>query len=113
MDEHKKSDAKARFNDVGDDAEVAQEITPSADFVRGRDDRRDEDRTAGGTVLGIASLVLSVLAFFFWPFLLSIAGIVVGAFAVRQRSALGWWGIAIGIVALIMAFILFPIRLIF
>jgi hypothetical protein len=99
-----------------DDEETAAEIAPNPTFSRDREDRDDRRGTRtedGGLGLGIAALVLSVLAFFFWPFVLSIAGIVVGAFAVRRKSSLGWWAIAVGIVALILAFVLFPIRLIF
>ncbi|MBA4543918.1 MULTISPECIES: DUF308 domain-containing protein [Thermoactinomyces] len=99
-----------------DDEETAAELSPNPTFAsedNDRDDQRGARTENGGMGLGIAALVLSVLAFFFWPFVLSIAGIVVGAFAVRRKSTLGWWAIAVGIVALILAFVLFPFRLIF
>ncbi|MGA8941883.1 MAG: DUF308 domain-containing protein [Thermoactinomyces sp.] len=94
------------------DEEVAQEVSPNPVMMRDRKGEGTENE-AGGTGLGITALILSILAFFVWPFVLSIAGIIVGIFAVRRKSALGWWAVAAGIVALILAFFLFPFRLLF
>lgn len=96
------------------DEEVAQEVSPNPVMMRDRKGEGAENgKEAGGTGIGITALILSILAFFVWPFALSIAGIVVGIFAVRRKSALGWWAVAAGIVALIMALFLFPFRLLF
>ncbi len=99
---------------LNNDEEVAQEVSPNPVMMRDRKGEGTEDgKEAGGTGIGITALILSILAFFVWPFVLSIAGIVVGIFAVRRKSALGWWAVALGIVALIMALFLFPFRLLF
>lgn len=96
------------------DEEVAQEVTPNPAIMQDRRENNERNETeAGGFGIGLTALILSVLSFFVWPFVLSIAGIIVGIFAVRRRSALGWWAIAVGIVALIAALFLFPFRLLF
>ncbi|MBA4603138.1 DUF308 domain-containing protein [Thermoactinomyces mirandus] len=96
------------------DEEVAQEVSPNPVTMRDhKGEGRENGKEAGGSGLGITALILSILAFFVWPFVLSIAGIVVGIFAVRRKSTLGWWAVAVGIVALIMALFLFPFRLLF
>jgi hypothetical protein len=77
-------------------------------------DRTGDERTAeGGRGLGITSLILSIISFFFWPFILAAAGIILGAIAIRRGSALGWWGVGLGIISVIVATIVLPIRLIF
>ena len=99
---------------VQNDEEVAQEVTPNPAMMQDRRENNERSETeAGGFGVGLTALILSVLSFFVWPFVLSIAGIIVGIFAVRRRSALGWWAIAVGIVALIAALFLFPFRLLF
>jgi type VI protein secretion system component VasF len=95
------------------DEEVAQEVAPNPALMQDRRENNKRKEEAGGFGIGLTALILSVLSFFVWPFVLSIAGIIVGIFAVRRRSALGWWAIAVGIVALIVALFLFPFRLLF
>jgi hypothetical protein len=99
------------------DEEFAAEVAPVRPFTeRFQDDRRTDDReeTADrGRGLGITSIILSVLAFFILPFVMAPAGIVVGVIAARRGSALGWWGVAVGIVALIISTLVLPFRIIF
>lgn len=83
------------------DVEVSHDVTPDAVWVE-----EDVDRnTRGAKALGIASLVLSILGFFYmfyFKFLLATAGIILGVLGVKRGSSLGWWGIALGVIALIV-----------
>ncbi|SEN06003.1 hypothetical protein [Lihuaxuella thermophila] len=96
--------------------EFAQDITPAGPVgFRDRADRRaDDDRTAdAGRGLGITAIILSVLAFFLWPYILGTAGIIVGVISARRGSSLGWWAVGIGVIALILATFALPFRLLF
>lgn len=59
---------------------------------------------AGGTGIGVAAVVLSIISLFVLPVLFAGAGIVLG-FVARGRGAegLGSWAIGIGVVSLILA----------
>ncbi|MFC6603678.1 hypothetical protein ACFQDF_22570 [Ectobacillus funiculus] len=46
-----------------EDEEYAAEVAPA----RIRNDRREDDATAGGTIVGFISLALAVLSFFTYP----------------------------------------------
>ncbi|RYM02224.1 hypothetical protein EWH99_11400 [Sporolactobacillus sp. THM7-7] len=67
----------------------------------GRPGFRWGDRQAeGGRGAGWLALVISIIALFFLPVILGIAGIIIGYIAFRQGArTLGGWAIGIGIVA--------------
>lgn len=96
------------------DVETAAEIAPAADPVekeRERDEARVEREETGdeGRGLGITSIILSVLSFFFVPFLLGSAGIILGVIAGRRGSILGWWAVGLGVVSVILTAFIAPI----
>lgn len=96
--------------------EFAQDITPAGPALsRDRGDRRaDDDRIVdAGRGLGITAIILSVLAFFLWPYILATAGIIIGVISARRGSSLGWWAVGIGVIALIIATLALPFRLLF
>lgn len=96
------------------DVETAAEVAPVADPV-GKERERNEaraDREGArdeGRGLGITSIILSVLSFFFVPFLLGSAGIILGVIAGRRGSALGWWAVGLGAVSVILTAFIAPI----
>jgi hypothetical protein len=95
--------------DVDHDTEFAQEVAPTPfPFARGGIERREGNREniASGRWLGITAIILAALSFFFLPYVLSIAGIIVGAVSIRRGSRLGWWAVAVGIVALILTLLI-------
>ncbi|RAL25905.1 DUF4190 domain-containing protein [Thermoflavimicrobium daqui] len=98
-----------------DDVEFAQAYgTALPDNQVDRLKNRDDDVTGDkGRGLGITGLILSIIAFFIWPFILAPAGIIIGAISIRRGSSYGWWAVGIGLVALVFAVIAFPFRLIF
>jgi len=60
-------------------------------------------------VYGWIALALSIISFFFLPFLFAVSGIIVGVIARnRQSSALGYSAIIIGIISLIVNLFLIP-----
>lgn len=95
--------------------EYAQELAPRSDFAdKGVDhDKQQDDSVDRGRGLGITSIILSVLSFFFLPYIMAPAGIIVGVISARRGSALGWWGVAVGIVALILVTLAIPFLILF
>ncbi|MBE3595788.1 MAG: hypothetical protein IMW86_01945 [Hydrogenibacillus sp.] len=70
--------------------------------IRTGEDTRVE-RDVRGRGLGIAALVVALLALFFWPLLLGLAAIVMGYFAFAGGSrALGLWAMGIGALSVII-----------
>jgi hypothetical protein len=93
------------------DIETAAELTPTD--VDAVDDPRREDREANGKGIGITALILSLLALFLYPFMLSIAAIILGIVGGRRGSAAGWWAVGIGAAVLLIRILIFPITAIF
>ncbi|MGF7089213.1 hypothetical protein JOD24_003094 [Kroppenstedtia sanguinis] len=97
------------------DTETATEVAPVVDreWERNEDraDREDAGNEAGdeGRGLGITSIILSVLSFFFVPFLLGSAGIILGVIAGRKGSAMGWWAVGLGAISVILTAFVAPI----
>jgi hypothetical protein len=90
---------------VDRDTEFAQEVAPTpSPFARGGTERRRTDREniASGRWLGITAIILAALSFFFLPYVLSIAGIAVGAMSIYRGNRLGWWAVSIGVVACLL-----------
>lgn len=109
---------KVRSKDY--DEEVAAEFspTPAGIPIKTNEDEDDRDRHRGqreynGKGLGITALVLAVLSFFMWPYLFAPAGIIIGAIAARRGSSWGIWAVVVGIIAVIIALVILPFRLIF
>lgn len=117
MENNKRNNQQERRTNMDRDEEFAQDLAPTPPLgVTEREENRTENnaRTAeNGRGWGITSIVLSVLSFFLMPYLLAVAGIIVGIISVRRGSTLGWWGIAVGVVALIIVTIALPFRLLF
>lgn len=86
-----------------EDTEFAQEVISNPNNESNvTHDENHQDRTEEGYGWGIAGIVLSVLAFFLWPYLFAPIGIILGVVGVSRKSNLGWWAIAIGVIALIL-----------
>lgn len=97
-----------------EDVEAAAEVAPVTDPIgegREQDGARLDQEEAGdeGSGLGITSIILSVLSFFFVPFLLGSAGIILGIIAGRRGSAMGWWAVGLGAVSVILTAFVAPI----
>jgi hypothetical protein len=91
------------------DEEYGAEAAVDPRLVRGRDVTDDEVDTAGGTGMGWLALALSIIGLFFLPFVMGIAGIIVGFVARRQGArALGAWAIGIGIAVIILRLVASP-----
>jgi hypothetical protein len=97
-----------RSEGLGENTEFAQEITVRRDWNDTDDETRNDERG-----LGIASIILSVIAFFIWPYLFAPAGIIVGIIGVQRGSSLGWWAIGIGVLALIIKTVVYPFKILF
>ncbi|MBA4493213.1 YrzE family protein [Paenactinomyces guangxiensis] len=99
------------------DEEFAEDMAVSSpEALREKKDRRAEDgrETAdAGRGLGITAIILSVLAFFLWPYILAPAGIIIGVISARRGSSLGWWAVGIGVLALIIMTLIVPFRILF
>ncbi|MBD1371203.1 DUF4190 domain-containing protein [Hazenella sp. IB182357] len=109
---------REHHEDQGDyKTEFAQDVAPMpAGFSgdrEGSEEQEVDEETDSGRGLGIAAIVLSLLSFFFLPFIMASAAIIVGIISVRRGSALGWWGISIGVIAMIIMLIAAPFRAIF
>jgi hypothetical protein len=99
--------------DVDRDTEFAHEVAPTPfSFAQGGTERRIEDRANvdSGRWLGTTAIILAALSFFFLPYVLSIAGIVVGAMSIYRGSRLGWWAVSVGLVAFILTLLLPVVR---
>ncbi len=90
--------------------ETAAELTPESHADRDVDTERED---MGATGLGVTAIILSVLAFFFWPYLFSFLGIILGIVAGRRGSATGWWAVGIGALVLLFRILAFPFMAIF
>jgi hypothetical protein len=91
------------------DEEYASEAAVDPRLVRRRDVTDDNVDTAGGTGMGWLALALSIIGLFFLPFVMGIAGIIVGFVARRQGArALGAWAIGIGIAVIILRLVASP-----
>ncbi|HSU78819.1 MAG TPA: DUF4190 domain-containing protein [Candidatus Angelobacter sp.] len=105
------------FEDYGDngdrprsfDEEYAAEAAVDPRLVRRNDVTNDDVGTASGTGMGWLALALSIIGLFFLPFVMGIAGIIVGFVARRQGArALGAWAIGIGIAVIILRLVAAP-----
>ncbi|SFX28767.1 hypothetical protein SAMN04487866_103163 [Thermoactinomyces sp. DSM 45891] len=108
---------------IHDDVEIAQEvgISPPGYSVRTertRNDRVSDDlketkgpRTPTLAKLGIASILISILSFFIIPFILAPIGIVLGVLALRYDDRLGWYGIGMGAVVLVLTTLILPMMI--
>ncbi|QKG84900.1 hypothetical protein GXN76_10755 [Kroppenstedtia pulmonis] len=90
------------------DVEAAEEVAPVSPAT-GRDGANEDEGAREGHGLGTVSIILSILAFFIVPFLLGSAGIILGVISARRGSALGWWAVGIGAVAVILTAFVRPI----
>ncbi|MFJ7754941.1 DUF4190 domain-containing protein [Peribacillus muralis] len=61
-----------------------------------------------GKVIGVAALIISILSLFMMPFLLGIAGIIVGIVARSRGSNMGTWAIGIGALSIIVGIFILP-----
>lgn len=70
---------------------------------------RERNEAAGGTGMGFAALILSILSLFVAPVLFGAVGIVLG-FVARRRGAtgLGSWAIGIGAISIILGMFILP-----
>lgn len=106
-------DRDAERNDTANptrntDIEAAEEVAPGSPAT-GRDGANEDEGAREGHGLGTVSIILSILAFFIVPFLLGSAGIILGIISARRGSALGWWAVGIGAVAVILTAFVRPI----
>ncbi|MGE7764502.1 DUF4190 domain-containing protein [Peribacillus sp. NPDC096540] len=67
-----------------------------------------EDRTSSGNVVGVISLIISIISLFMMPFILGAVGIIVGIFARSRGSKMGTWAIVIGAVSIIVGIFILP-----
>ncbi|PJN90897.1 hypothetical protein CVN76_08080 [Bacillus sp. mrc49] len=74
--------------------------------VVGADDSGDV--ASRGKVIGVVALIISILSLFMMPFLLGIAGIIVGIVARSRGSNLGTWAIGIGALSIIVGIFILP-----
>lgn len=73
-------------------------------------ERERREVEPGGRGLGITALVVAILGLFILPLWMGIAAVILGYMAVAAGSrTLGWWSIGIGVVAILIALIPFPI----
>jgi hypothetical protein len=83
---------------------AADQYDPEAGGSRANDDQTDHRRVLeGGKGVGWLALVFSVIALFFLPIVLGIAGIIIGYIALREGArTLGGWAIGIGCLAVLI-----------
>lgn len=88
--------------------ETSAEMAAPVSFGRGYNADRETD-TQGGTGIGFAAIILSILSLFVAPILFGAAGIVLG-FIARRKGAqgLGSWAIGIGAVSIILGMFILP-----
>ncbi|MCO7126311.1 hypothetical protein NIE88_11070 [Sporolactobacillus shoreicorticis] len=81
---------------------AADQYDPEAE--RGRADGEGHRRIVeGGKGVGWLALICSVIALFFLPIVLGIAGIIIGYIALREGArTLGGWAIGIGCLAVLI-----------
>ncbi|SDM82163.1 hypothetical protein SAMN04488137_2088 [Fictibacillus solisalsi] len=74
---------------------------------KGQETREDQGQT--GRVIGMFSVILSVLSLFILPVLFGAAGIIGGFVAVRRGAATsGYWAIGIGIASIVISLLFAP-----
>ena len=61
-----------------------------------------------GAIAGTIGLILSILSLFVMPFILGVAGVIVGFIARRQGSGIGSWAIGIGVVSIVVSLFILP-----
>ena len=88
----------SRYN-RSQDVEISHEVTPDTVWV---EEPVVEKSNNGARALGIVSLALSILSFFFLNYSLAPAGIILGVVGVKKGSSLGWWGIVLGVLAIVV-----------
>lgn len=90
-------------------AEMAAPVTFGRTYDNDRDYDTDRDTRTGGTGIGFAAIILSILSLFVAPILFGAAGIILG-FVARRRGAqsLGSWAIGIGVVSIILGIFILP-----
>jgi len=89
------------------DVEAASEL---AEPVR-RDNISDRKKegVSDGRTMGIIALVLSLISFFLLPFLFGSVGIILGVFAAARGSRIGWWALALSVIAIAASMVITPI----
>jgi hypothetical protein len=97
--------------DKDHNVETAAELTPPS--VNPVDTSRTERKEVDGTGIGVTALILSLLAFFLFPFILSSLGIILGIVGAQRGSTAGWWAIGIGAFVLLVRILAFPLMAIF
>lgn len=84
------------------DAEAAAEMAPDNRYLMSTENRSIE----AGAGVGWLAIVFSVIALFFLPIIMGVAGIVVGYIAYREGAkTLGSWAVGLGLAAIIIRFI--------
>ncbi|GAY76404.1 hypothetical protein NBRC111894_1958 [Sporolactobacillus inulinus] len=102
-DHNHKTDSTYDKQNAYNNEEYAREL--AADQYDPEADRDHGDRRVmeGGKGIGWLGLICSVIALFFLPIVLGIAGIIIGYIALRQGArALGGWAIGIGCLAVLI-----------
>jgi hypothetical protein len=102
---------KRKKQNKNQDIETAAELTPSG--TNPVDTSRKEQREVNGMGIGVTALILSLLAFFLFPFVLSTVAIILGIVGGQKGSAAGWWAVGIGVFVLLIRILAFPIFSIF
>jgi hypothetical protein len=99
--------ASVRDDDVEAASEIAEPLPRSSRQVD--NEEIDGGPQSGASGVGVTGLVLSILSLFMWPYLLGIIGIVLGIIAYRRDArTLGGWAIAIGVIAMLGALLIYP-----
>ncbi|MED3690601.1 DUF308 domain-containing protein [Peribacillus butanolivorans] len=90
--------------------ETSAEISTPPQRSRGYNDESvdSEDMTSRGNVVGVISLIISIISLFMMPFILGALGIIVGIFARVRGSKMGTWAIVIGAVSIIVGIFILP-----
>lgn len=90
--------------------ETSAEMAVPASYGRGNyAEQRETNQAAGGTGVGFAALILSILSLFVAPVLFGAVGIVLG-FVARRRGAtgLGSWAVGIGAISIVLGMFILP-----
>ena len=90
--------------------ETSAEISTPPQRSRGynNDSVDSDDITSRGNVVGVISLIISIISLFMMPFILGALGIIVGIFARSRGSKMGTWAIVIGAVSIIVGIFILP-----
>lgn len=98
---------------VADDLEISNELgaeAPLYSYMR-RANQPERDEIEEGNIvngLGMIGIIISVLSFFFFPFLLAPIGIILGILSVRNDHQIGWYAVGIGAAALLLTVLILP-----